>query len=56
MGALGFIIFSSATAQLSRQSLDLILILGIAAVAVQFVLASIQYSMSSKKASLLISD
>ena len=56
IGALGFIIFSSATAQLSRQNLDLILILGIAAVAVQFVLESIQYSMSSKQASLLISD
>ena len=56
IGALGFIIFSSATAQLSRQNLELILILGIAAVAVQFVLESIQYSMSSKQASLLISD
>ena len=42
IGALGFIIFSSTKAQLSRQSLDLILILGIAAVAVQFVLESIQ--------------
>jgi hypothetical protein len=48
IGALGFIIFSSATAQLSRHNLDLILILGIAAVAVQFVLESIQYSISSK--------
>ena len=43
-------------AQLSRQNLELIQILGIAAVAVQFVLESIQYSMSSKQASLLISD
>ena len=56
IGALGFIIFSSATAQLSRHNLDLILILGIAAVAVQFVLESIQYSRSSKQASELISD
>ena len=48
IGALGFIIFSSATAQLSRHNLDLILILGIAAVVVQFVLESIQYSISSK--------
>ena len=56
IGALGFIIFSSATAQLSRHNLDLILILGIAAVAVQFVLESIQYSRSSKQASQLISD
>ena len=48
IGALGFIIFSTATAQLSRHNLDLILILGIAAVVVQFVLESIQYSISSK--------
>ena len=48
IGALGFIIFSSATAQLASQNLNLILILGVAAVAVQFVLESIQYTISSK--------
>ncbi|WP_114994160.1 YbfB/YjiJ family MFS transporter [Synechococcus sp. UW179A] len=48
IGALGFIIFSSVTAQLSRHSLDLILILGIAAVAIQFALEWIQYSISKK--------
>ena len=48
IGALGFIIFSSATAQLTRQNLNLILILGVAAVAIQFVLESIQYTISSK--------
>ena len=49
IGALGFIIFSSATAQLSRQNLNLILILGIAAVAIQFALEWIQYSISKKQ-------
>ena len=48
ISALGFIIFSSATAPLARHSLGLILILGIAAVAVQLVLESIQYSISPK--------
>ena len=48
IGALGFIIFSSATAQLSKHNLDLILILGMAAVAIQLVLETIQYSISSK--------
>ena len=48
IGALGFIIFSSATAQLSGYNLDLILTLGIAAVSVQLVLESTQYWMTSK--------
>ena len=56
IGALGFIIFSSATAQLSRHNLDLILILGIAAVAIQFALEWIQYSMSKKQQSQLTTD
>ena len=50
-GALAFIIFSSATAQLSRDNLDLILMLGIAAVAIQFALEWSQYSISRKQES-----
>ena len=49
IGALGFIIFSSATASLAKQNIDIILILGIAAVAIQFTLEWIQYSISRKQ-------
>ena len=56
IGALGFIIFSAATAQLSRHNLDLILILGITAVTAQFALEWIQYSLSAKQQSQLTTD
>jgi hypothetical protein len=49
IGALGFIIFSSATASLSKNNLDLILILGIVAVAIQLTLEWIQYTISREK-------
>ena len=51
IGALGFIIFSSATASLSKNNLDLILILGIVAVAIQLTLEWIQYAISREKES-----
>ena len=56
IGALAFIIFSSATAQLSRDNLDLILMLGIAAVAIQFALEWSQYSISRKQESQYFAD
>ena len=56
IGALAFIIFSSATAQLSRDNLDLILMLGIAAVAIQFALEWSQYSISTKQESQYFAD
>ena len=47
VGALGFILFSSATAHLSNHNIDLILKLGIVAVAAQLILELAQYSLSS---------
>jgi len=49
VGALGFIIFSSATSHLSRENIGLILTLGVAVVAMQVGLEWIQYAISSNQ-------
>ena len=56
VGALGFILFSSVTSQLSDHHLNLILLLGVAAVVIQFALECTQYLMSSSHQSQLMSD
>ena len=56
VGALGFITFSSVTSQLSDHHLNLILLLGVAAVVIQFALECTQYLMSSSHQSQLMSD
>ena len=49
VGALGFILFSSATANLSKHNIDLILRLGVIAVAIQLVAEMIQYARSGEQ-------
>ena len=49
VGAIGFILFSSSTSQFSGSNINLILNLGILAVAIQFILEITQYALSVKE-------
>ena len=49
VGAIGFILFSSSTSQFSGSNINLILNLGILAVAIQFILEITQYALSAKE-------